>query len=145
MLEHLKCLHAVMAEDSDPWGVAFCGMVLFCVCARARWSDAQHSQFIEWDVDSAGIICYAEFSTAVHKTCRALNMRHAFLPLTAPGKGVVGGGWAEHLHRARQELQIGDLSCQHLMKGVSHQSDHSRGRQVAVRGFATTGGQTFIA
>ena len=39
-VEHLKCIHAVLETDPDPWNVVFCGMVLFCVYGRARWSDA---------------------------------------------------------------------------------------------------------
>ena len=54
MVVHLGCIHAVIESDVDPWNVAFCGMVLFCVYGRARWSDAQHSQFLEWDCDDAG-------------------------------------------------------------------------------------------
>ena len=115
MVVHLGCIHAVIESDVDPWNVAFCGMVLFCVYGRARWSDAQHSQFLEWDCDDAGNICFVECSTAVHKTCRALNMRHAFLPLTAPGTGVSGSCWAVHWKRAREELDIDDLSVFPLM------------------------------
>eukprot|EP00435_Cladocopium_sp_Y103_P000018 s3918_g1.t1 len=114
-VEHLRCVHAVIKSDPDPWNVVFCGMVLFCVYGRARWSDAQHSQFIEWDVDSTGNLCFVECSTAVHKTCRSLNMRHAFLPLTAVGKGVTESCWATYWQRARQELDIEDLSIFPLM------------------------------
>ena len=114
-VEHLGCIHAVIESDEDAWNTAFCGMVLFCVYGRARWSDAQHSQFLEWDCDSAGNICFVECSTAVHKTCRALNMRHAFLPLTAPGVGVAGSCWAVHWQRARADLDIEDLSVFPLM------------------------------
>ena len=114
-VEHLKCIHAVLETDPDPWNVVFCGMVLFCVYGRARWSDAQHSQFVEWDCDSGGNICFVECSTAVHKTCRALNMRHAFLPLTAPGLGVTEKGWAVHWNKARMDLDIEDLKIFPLM------------------------------
>eukprot|EP00435_Cladocopium_sp_Y103_P007613 s5414_g2.t1 len=114
-VEHLRCVHSVIESDTDPWNVAFCGMVLFCVYGRARWSDAQHSQFIEWDADSTGNLCFVECSTAVHKTCRSLNMRHAFLPLTAVGKGVTESSWATYWQSARQELDIEDLSIFPLM------------------------------
>ena len=114
-VEHLRCILMTLEQDPDPWNVAFCGMVLFCVYGRARWSDAQHSQFVEWDQDSGGNYCYVECSTAVHKTCRALNMRHSFLPLTAPGLGINDNGWALHWHRARLDLDIEDLNIFPLM------------------------------
>ena len=88
LVEHLRMLHTIIETDEDPWNVCFVGMVLFCIYGRARWSDAQHSQFIEWDFDDQGNLCYVQCSTAIHKTCRALNMRHAFLPHSS---------WSGHL------------------------------------------------
>ena len=114
-VEHLRLVHSAIQSDSDPWNVAFCGMVLFCVYGRARWSDAQHSQFLEWDMDTDGNICFVECSTAVHKTCRALNMRHSFLPLPAPGVGITEDCWAACWRRARTDLDIEDLGCFPLM------------------------------
>eukprot|EP00435_Cladocopium_sp_Y103_P004232 s386_g1.t1 len=114
-VEHLRALHTVLETDEDPWNACFVGMVLFCVYGRARWSDAQHSQLVEWDYDDQGQLCYVECATAVHKTCRALNMRHAFLPLTAPGLGVSPNNWASLWKAARDHLGINDLSTFPLM------------------------------
>ncbi len=69
MLVHLRAVHSLLDSNDDPWEVCFCGMVLFCVYGRARWSDAQHSQFLTWDRDVTGVIRYVECATAVHKTC----------------------------------------------------------------------------
>lgn len=114
-VEHLLAVHHVLDTDEDAWNVCFAGMVLFCVYGRARWGDAQHSQHIEWDMDLDGQICFVECSTAVHKTCRALNMRHSFLPLTAPGLGISDKNWAISWKRARSQLGIDDLSFFPLM------------------------------
>ena len=114
-VEHLLAVHHVIDTDEDAWNVCFAGMVLFCVYGRARWGDAQHSQHMEWDTDLDGQICYVECSTAVHKTCRALNMRHSFLPLTAPGMGVAENNWAVAWKNARSQLGIDDLSFFPLM------------------------------
>lgn len=114
-VEHLKALHHVMENEEDPWNIAFTGMVLFCVYGRARWGDAQHSTRVEWDMDSEGNLCFVECATAVHKTCRALNMKHSFLPLTAPGLGISANNWATSWRRARLELGIEDLSEYPLM------------------------------
>ena len=114
-VEHLQAVHHVAETDGDPWNVAFAGMVLFCVYGRARWGDAQHSTKIEWDQDSDGQLCFVECATAVHKTCRALSMKHAFLPLTAPGLGVSSTNWATFWRRARADLGIDDLATFPLM------------------------------
>ena len=52
-VDHLMVLHNIIETDDDAWNVAFLGMVLFCTYGRARWSDAQHSKFVEWDMDSS--------------------------------------------------------------------------------------------
>ena len=114
-VEHVAILHHVIETDEDPWNRALCGMALFCIYSRARWSDAQHSQFIHWDVNSDGHIAYVECSTAVHKTCKSLNLRHCFLPLTAPASGVTGNDWASSWKTAREMLGIEDLSQFPLM------------------------------
>ena len=40
------------------------------------------------DRDHAGTLAFLEAHTTVHKTCRALHLRHQFLPLVAPAVGV---------------------------------------------------------
>ena len=54
--------------------------------ARARWSDAQHAVSILFD-RCEGNIHYVEILTGHHKTMRALQHRHQFLPLIAPAGG----------------------------------------------------------
>ena len=120
-VDHLLVLHNIIETDDDAWNVAFVGMVLFCTYGRARWSDAQHSRFVEWDMDSSGQICYVECATAVHKTCRALNMKHAFLPLTAPGFGISKVNWASFWRQARSDLGIEDLNEFPLMPAPCEQ------------------------
>lgn len=88
---------------------AFCGMALFCIYARGRWSDVQHCQSLLWDADSSGTIRFVEGSTAIHKTCRALNLKHSFLPLAAPATGVSSGNWADDWRSTRMALGIENL------------------------------------
>ena len=78
-------------------------------------SDAQHSQFLTWDRDATGVIRYVECATAVHKTCRALSMRHLFLPLTAPALGAGPNNWAVRWKAAREQLGIENLGNFPLM------------------------------
>ena len=110
LLVHLQAIHKTLESTEDPWEACFCGMVLFCTYGRARWGDAQHSQFVTWDTDSNNIIRYVECATAIHKTCRALSMRHMFLPLTAPAFGASEQNWAALWKNARDTLDIGNLN-----------------------------------
>lgn len=48
-------------------------------------------------------------------------MRHAFLPLTAPGLGVGEHNWAENWRTARANLCIEDLATYPLMPSPDDQ------------------------
>ena len=48
----LRIFHAVLKDSDEVWNQVMAGMVLFCVYARARWSDAQHAEGLETDLDS---------------------------------------------------------------------------------------------
>ena len=122
-VEHLKTIHQVLHSDSDPWDKCFAGMVLFCVYARARWSDAQHSEKVIGDRDEKGELFFIECSTAVHKTARALQMRHMFLPLVAPTRGVEAECWGEPWLAARNILGIEDLRRFPLMPAPDASGD----------------------
>jgi len=55
-VSHLQCFHKILSEDPEIWNRVFCGMVLFCVYARSRWSDAQHSEKLLEDRDDCAIL-----------------------------------------------------------------------------------------
>ena len=55
-VDQLKLLHQVLSSDEEPWNRAFAGMCLFCIYARSRWNDAQHSQQLLDDRDQGGIL-----------------------------------------------------------------------------------------
>ena len=40
-INQLRIFHTILKE-SEVWNQVIAGMILFCVYARARWSDAQH-------------------------------------------------------------------------------------------------------
>ena len=122
-VEHLKTIHQVLHSDSDPWDKCFAGMLLFCVYARARWSDAQRSEKVIGDRDEKGELFLIECSTAVHKTARALQMRHMFLPLVAPARGVEAECWGEPWLAARNVLGIEDLRRFPLMPAPDASGD----------------------
>ena len=114
-VDDLKTLHRVLHSDSDLWDKCFVGMVLFCVYARARWTDAQHSEKLIEDRDGQGKLFFIECSTAVHKTARALQMKHMFLPSVAPTLGVCSECWGEPWLLARQTLGCDNLGKYPLM------------------------------
>ena len=97
-------LHSILASARDVWDRMFCGAVLFVVYSRARWSDAQHSSSVTFDRDG-DTVCFVEAVTGLHKTMRALQHRHQFLPLVAPSVGVTDQNWGELWEQVRKELK----------------------------------------
>ena len=109
-VEHLICLHRVLNEDYDNWDRLFSGMCLFVLYSRARWSDAQQCEKLEFESAFNGSVMYVEGSVAIHKTCQAVGLKHSFLPLTAPGHGVDFTNWAELWRTVRDSMDVCDLS-----------------------------------
>lgn len=87
-VKQLLQIHKELETSRDVWVRNMCGSLLFCTYARSRWSDAQHAEKLECDYDSEDNLKYIEIKTSIHKTCRALHMRHVFLPITARAMGV---------------------------------------------------------
>ena len=114
-VKQLQAFHAVLRESEEIWNRVMAGMVLFCVYARARWSDAQHAEAMLEDRDSDGCIQFLEAKTAVHKTARAYHLRHQFLPMAAPAFGVTDDNWGFQWTHARRVLKIDDLTRYPLM------------------------------
>ena len=85
-VSELVKLHNILEFGHEVWDRMFCGAVLFVTYSRARWSDAQHSSRLTFDRDG-DTVCYVEALTGLHKTVRALQHRHQFLPLVAPAVG----------------------------------------------------------
>ena len=111
----LKIFHTVLRESEEIWNRVMAGMVLFCVYAGARWSDAQHTEELIEDRDSEQLIQFLEAKTAVHKTARAFHVRHQYLPMAAPSYGVTDDNWGFQWTHARRVLKIDDLSKYPLM------------------------------
>ena len=108
-VKHLLALHAALHESHELWDAACAGMALFCVYARARWTDAQHIEDLCFDLSDEGEVVFIEGSTGVHKTARALQLRHTFLPLTAPAVGVHPLNWGERWKKVRELLRIDNI------------------------------------
>ena len=118
-VEQLGVFHEVLRAGGDIWDKAMAGMLLFCTYARSRWSDAQHGESLLEDRDFEGTLCHVEISSSVHKTARALHLRHMFLPLAAPATGVSQDNWGEQWLEVRKVLGIEDFSTYPLMPAPS--------------------------
>ena len=114
-VDHLLVFHKVLFDGKEIWDSVFAGMILFCTYARARWSDAQHCEKLELDCNLKGKAVYLEGSTRFHKTAKALQLKHSFLPLVAPAMGVAKEEWCTRWMELRDELGINNLSVFPLM------------------------------
>ncbi len=102
----LVLLHETLETSDDDWDRLMSGACLFCVYARARWSDFIHCGRITLDRFSDGSIAYVEMDVAVHKTMFASARRFRYLNLAAPGLGVHGTGWVSKWMAAFDKLGI---------------------------------------
>ena len=105
LVKELEKLHNILENSADMWDKMFSGMVLFVTYSRARWSDAQHASSIFFDEDE-GQVKFVEAVTGLHKTMRALQHRHQFLPLVAPALGVTNQNWGFAWKKVREDLGI---------------------------------------
>ena len=114
-VKQLQVFHQVLRESEEVWNRVMAGMILFCVYARARWSDAQHTEELLEDKDDEQQIQFLEARTAVHKTARAFHLRHQFLPMAAPSHGITDDNWGFQWVHARRVLRIDNLAKYPLM------------------------------
>ncbi len=81
-------------------------MALYCTYSRSRWADAQRAEKIIYDFSHDGSLAYIETSVAVHKTARAMNLKHQFLPLVAPATGVTTANWGMQWKAVREKFNL---------------------------------------
>ena len=111
----LRRFHEILRSGEELWDRAMCGMILFCTYGRSRWSDSQHAEALIQDRDDQGLLHFLEIKASVHKTARALHLRHMFLPVAAPATGVTDECWGEQWMHVRRLLKIDDLDVYPLM------------------------------
>ena len=78
--------------------------MLFCVYARASWSDAMHAHKYVIGADESGVTQFSECEAVVHKTMHAELYKRRYLPLVAPAIGVVQEPWIERWILVRKSL-----------------------------------------
>ena len=105
-VQDLVHLHDVLETSHDMWDRVMSGSALFCVYARARWSDFVHCGSLQLDKFSDGTIAYVEADVEIHKTMHAAARRFRFLNSTAPGLGVHGTNWVSHWISALEHVGI---------------------------------------
>jgi hypothetical protein len=109
-VKQLQVFHVVLSESEEIWNRVMAGMIPFWVYARARWSDAQHTEMLVEDREDEQCIQFLEARTTVHKTARAFHVRHQYLPMAAPAFGVTDDNWGFQWTHARRVLKIDDLT-----------------------------------
>jgi hypothetical protein len=98
-------LESIMTTSIDNLDKCFIGHSLFCLYARARWSDALYFKSIVVDnhEDGSGFI---QCDTLVSKTSSTLIKKRRFLPLTAILRGVSSDTWAYEWLDARKACSL---------------------------------------
>ena len=66
----------------------FVGTVLMAIYSRSRWTDMQHAESLDLDVDMFGDAAFAELKITNHKCQESTAFRNIFLCAVAPGLGV---------------------------------------------------------
>ena len=89
-VQQLIVLRETVESHPDLWTRCFAGAALLRCYARCRWSDVQHAESIDWDVDDNGTLVFIELRIGVRKTCRLQSKRRKFLKAVAPALGVKG-------------------------------------------------------
>ena len=87
------CLLHEIQDSGQVWDRAFAGACLFCIYARARWSDFCHGDTLRLDFSADGRIAYADMEVYIHKTMHSSAKRFKFLDLAASGIGFSGTDW----------------------------------------------------
>jgi len=102
----LQKLHDTLNNSDSLWTSYFCGCVLLCTYARARWGDLMRSEKLLIDEDEKQVVRYIEVHVGRHKTLHAQQHRHAYLPMVAPSFGVDPKPWTDRWLQLRKELKI---------------------------------------
>ena len=106
-LAELLSLHEVLHDDSeDLWTRVFVGTVLMAVYSRSRWTDMQHAESLDLDMDMFGDVAFAELKITNHKCQESTAFRNTFLCAVAPGLGVSDQPWIAEWVNVRNLLGI---------------------------------------
>ena len=100
------CLLHEVLDSGQVWDRAFAGACLFCIYARARWSDFCHGDTLRLDFSADGRIAYADMEVYIHKTMHSSAKRFRFLDLAASGIGFSGTDWIATWVSVMEDLGI---------------------------------------
>ena len=106
-LDEMRTLHEVLHDVSeDTWTRVFVGTVLMAIYSRSRWSDLQHAESLDLDINFFGEISYVELKITNHKCQESTAFRNIFLCAVAPGVGVCEQPWISEWMSVREALGI---------------------------------------
>ena len=98
-------------DTGDAWDRVFSGAALFCIYARARWSDFIHGNCVRLDVlDSTGQVAYADMEVQIHETMKAAANKFKFLDLVVSGSGFFGNDWVRSWVDALNNIGVDPFS-----------------------------------
>ena len=98
-------LENAMSLPIDELDKCFIGHCLFCLYARARWSDALYFKSICIDDNEHGA-GYVQCDALISKTSSTLAKKKRFLPLTAVKNGLVSNGWVDDWLLSRSNCNL---------------------------------------
>lgn len=102
----LQKIHDTLRNSNSLWTSFFCGCVLLCTYARARWGDLKRSEKLIIDEDDDHVVSYVEVHVGRHKTMHAQQHKNAFLGMVAPSLGIDRKPWADRWLQLGKELKI---------------------------------------
>ncbi|CAE7733742.1 unnamed protein product [Symbiodinium sp. CCMP2592] len=105
-VEEILEMHRILYEGDDLWDRLMCGVSLYCIYARCRWSDFQHVDSLSLECNDQG---FAEFGSAfidVHKTMNFFSKLPKCLELVAVGRGLDGKDWLCVFMEVRKALGV---------------------------------------
>ncbi|CAE7206607.1 unnamed protein product [Symbiodinium sp. CCMP2592] len=105
-VEEILEMHRILYEGDDLWDRLMCGVSLYCIYARCRWSDFQHVDSLSLECNDQG---FAEFGSAfidVHKTMNFSSKLPKCLELVAVGRGLDGKDWLCVFMEVRKALGV---------------------------------------
>ena len=106
-LVEILSLHEVLHDSSeDLWTRVFVGTVLMAIYSRSRWTDMQHAESLDLDIDMFGDAAFADLKITNHKCQESTAFRNIFLCAVAPGLGVSEKPWIAEWVNVRNLLGI---------------------------------------
>ena len=106
-VKQVKQLESFLENDNkDRLDRCFIGHCLFCLFARARWSDSMFIKRFHLDIQDETQNGFVQGDTLVSKTSTTVAKKRRFLPLTAVTEGISSNTWAQSWFQLRIDCNL---------------------------------------